>query len=280
MTPRALKVFRGPVSPRLIFVSSFCGSGVRRTFSSVNFQRAVGQYRLMLRLMMSMPEVRMLGSADRDLLAVLVRKLRETEAKHFALLVKDGGRRSLLEVALVDRTDSFSDDVVALVEGVLQTMASPVAWTERLQTQGRDPRIADVLGAPDRGKKRDHEDGCVASSTAARAFKPKMRVTWAPGSAGASRLSEVDRVCFDRWAKRATDLLREAYVPAWTLVKGERHSGPREDIEGSSGEIPDRYYAAASTFLGGFYMVADVAEGETLAWKRSGRGRLCRREDV
>ena len=97
--------------------------------------------------------LRVLGSVDRDLPdAALVRKLDEeglTEAKHFALLVKDGGR-SLLEVAFVDRTCSFSDDVVAVVEGFLQTMASQVAWTERLQTQGRDPRIADVLDPPER----------------------------------------------------------------------------------------------------------------------------------
>ena len=163
----------------------------------------------MPRLMMSMPEVRVLGSVDRDLLEVLVRKLHEeglTEAaKHFALLVTGGGR-SLLEVAFVDRTGSFSDDVVTVVEWFLQTMASQVAWTERLQTQGRDPR--DVLEALERGKKRDHGDGCVASSTAARAFKPKMRVTWAPAAAGASRLSEVGRVCYDRGAKRGTDLLR------------------------------------------------------------------------
>ena len=175
----------------------------------------------MLRLMMSMPEACALGSADRDLLAVLVRKLNEeglTEAKHSALLAKDGGR-SLLEVAFVDRTRSFSDDVAAVVEGFLQTMASQVAWKERLQTQGRDPRIADVLGALERGKKRDHEDGCVVGSTADGAFKPKMRVTWAPGTAGVSRLSDVDRVSYDRWAKRATDLLREADVPAWALVK-------------------------------------------------------------
>ena len=85
-----------------------------------------------------------------------------------------------------------------------------MALTERLQT------LHDTL---EREKKRDHEDWCVASSTAGRAFKPKMRVTWAPGAAGASRLSEVDRVCYDRWAKRATDLLREADVPACTLVK-------------------------------------------------------------
>ena len=50
----------------------------------------------------------------------------------------------------------------------------------------------------------------------------------------------------------------------------ERHIGPREDIEGSSGEILGRYCAAASTFLGVVYKVVDVAEGETLAWKRSG----------
>ena len=170
----------------------------------------------MLCLMMSMPEVGVLGSVDRDLLAALVRKLDEeglTEAKHFALLVKDGGR-SLLEVAFVDRTCSVSDDAFAVVEGFLQTMAFQVAWTERLQTQKRDPRIADVLEALERVKKRDHEDGCVASSTADGAFKPKMRVTWDPGATGASRLSEVDRVCFDRWAKRTTDLLREADVPA------------------------------------------------------------------
>ena len=135
----------------------------------------------MRRLMMSMPEVRVL---DRDLLTPLVRKLDEeglTEAKHFALLVKDGGR-SLL--------------VAAVVEGFLETMASQVAWTERLQTQGRDPRIADVLEAVERGKKRDYEDGCVPSSTADGAFKPKMEVTWAPGAAGASQLSEVDGVCY------------------------------------------------------------------------------------
>ena len=43
----------------------------------------------MLRMMMSMPEVRVLGSVDRDFWAALVRKLDEeglTEAKHFALL--------------------------------------------------------------------------------------------------------------------------------------------------------------------------------------------------
>ena len=107
----------------------------------------------MLRLTISMPEVRVLGSADRDLLAVLVRKLHEEglTAKHFALLVRDGGRR-LLEVAFVDRTGSFSEDVVADMEGFLQTMASQVAWTERLQTHGRDPRIADVLEALGKGE--------------------------------------------------------------------------------------------------------------------------------
>ena len=163
--------------------------------------------------------------------------------------MKNGGR-SLLEVAFGDRTCSFSDDVAAVVEGFLQTMAPQMAWSERLQ--GIDPRIADVLQAPEGEKKRDHEDGCVASSTAAGAFEPKMRVTWAPVAAGASQLSDVDRVCYDRWAKRATDLLREADVPAWTLVKDTVDPGKRL----SSGEISGRYCVAR---------------------KRSGRGRLCRR---
>ena len=37
----------------------------------------------------------------------------------------------------------------------------------------RGTRIADVLEAPEREKKRDHEDGCVASSTAGGAFQTK-----------------------------------------------------------------------------------------------------------
>ena len=45
---------------------------------------------------------------------------------------------------------------------------------------------------------------------------------------------------------------------------GERHGGPRKVIEGSFGEIPGRYTAAVSTFLGVVYKVADVAEGQTL----------------
>ena len=175
----------------------------------------------MLSLMMSRPEVRMLGADDKDLLAALVKKLDDeglTAARHFALQAKDGGR-TFLEACFIDRTWRFSDDVVAVVEGLLETMASRAKWSEKLQAQGRDPRIVDLLEALGKVKKRDREDEYVAGGTADGALRLQVRVTWARNAAGASRLSEVDRVCYDRWAKRTTDLLREADVPSWTLVK-------------------------------------------------------------
>ena len=171
-------------------------------------------------------------------LAALVRKLDEeglTEAKHFALLVKDGGR-SLFEVAFVDRTCS-SDNVVAIVEGFLQTMAFQVAWTERLQTQGRDPRIADVLEALERGRRGTTRTGALRA----------VRQT-EPGRRGLQGL----------------------------LV---RAGSARSCLLRLLGETGHRYCASVSTFLGVVCKVADVAEGETLAWKRGGRGRLCHRED-
>ena len=96
---------------------------------------------------------------------------------------------------------------------------SQAKWSEKLQAQGCDAHIVDVLEALGKGKKRDRGDECVAGGTADGAFKPMVRVTWAPGTAGTSQLSEVDRVCCDCWAKRATDLLREAAVPSWTHVR-------------------------------------------------------------
>ena len=58
------------------------------------------------------------------------------------------------------------------------------------------------------------------------------------------------------------------------------HSGPREDVQGNSGENPGGCCTSTGTFLGGVYEVVDVAKGETLAKKRSGRGVLRRGEDV
>ena len=62
---------------------------------------------------------------------------------------------------------------------------SQAKWSEKLQAQGCGPRIVDVLGAPGKGKKRDRGDEYVGGGTADGAFKPKVRVTWAPGTPGA-----------------------------------------------------------------------------------------------
>ena len=203
----------------MISVPNFFGSGVRHTFFKLGFQVSSGT--ALLSLMMSRPEVRMLGADDKDFLAASVKKLDDeglTEARHLALQARDGGP-TLLEACFIDRTWRFSDDVVAVVEGFLETMASRAKWSEKLQAQGRDPRIVDVLEALGKVKKRDREDEYVAGGTADGALRLQVRVTCARNAAGASRLSEVDRLCYDRWAKRTTDLLREADVPSWTLVK-------------------------------------------------------------
>ena len=45
-------------------------------------------------------------------------------------------------------------------------MASRTKWTEKLQAQGRDPRIVDVLETLGKEKKRNREDEHVAGGTA------------------------------------------------------------------------------------------------------------------
>ena len=65
---------------------------------------------------------------------------------------------------------------------------------------------------------------------------------WAPGDNGPGRLREVDRVCCDRWAKWATDVLREADVPAWTSVKDT--VDPGQTLKGLVERSPGRYCAA------------------------------------
>ena len=55
-----------------------------------------------------------------------------------------------------------------------------------------------------------------------------MRVTWARNAAGASRLSEVDRVCYDRWAKRTTN---QVLATGWRRLRAHGDAHFKEAIE-------------------------------------------------
>ena len=58
------------------------------------------------------------------------------------------------------------------MEEFFETMASRTKWTEKLQAQGRDLRVADVLEALGKEKKRNREDEHAATRSPSHELHP------------------------------------------------------------------------------------------------------------